>query len=328
MNLGDILQGTSGQGIAQPASAPTPTQPPAQNAGGAGLAQRKQGWLGALQEMASDPATSMMMIQMGNSLLNPPAGTSQGGQISNAVMQGLGYYGRLKSQDEERAKTEREQYRQDRRVDMEGRRAGISEQQLGLDKERMAADADYRQKSLEIDKLRAEAAMVQAKKPAAANSASLTAKLKEMEKERIAAALRLNYPGMTPEQARQEVEYRAATQTKEDFVKETVRNQIDAYKTEAAIWVPGRGEKPTPVDPEAAAMRAAEVYDDQVNQRYGIGKPEAPAPAPAQGASPQNLTPAQIDAEADAAIRAGRDPIQVRAKAAELKRQLQTGGGF
>jgi hypothetical protein len=286
--------------------------------------------MGALQEMASDPTTSMMMIQMGNALLNPPQGMSTGGQISNALMEGLGYYGRLKTQDEERQKTAQEQARQDRRVDMEERRAGISEQQLGLDRERAAADADYRQKSLEIDKLRAEAAMMAAKKGPAANTASITARLKEMEKERIAAVIRLNYPGMTPEQARQEVEYRAATQTKEDFVKETVKNQLDAYKAEASGWLPGQGEKPTPVDPEAAAMRAAEVYDDQVKQRYGIGKPEAPAPAstPAPAPTPQNLTPAQIDAQAEAAIKAGRDPAQVRARAEELKRQLKTGGGF
>ena len=277
--LMDLLQGTSGQGVQQPSSAPPTIQPQAQ--GAAGFAERKQGWLGAFQEMMKDPANAMMLVQFGNSLANPQAGQSIPGRLTTAMADAMAYRGRLGALEQERGLTERKQAREDRRVDMEERRAGLSEQQLGLEREKLQADMDYREKALEVDRLRAQAAMVSARRPQASGA---TALLKQQEFELYAQAIRAENPGMTIEQARQEAARRRNEMSRDDFIKDVVERERKAHKDAMANVEIGKESTIPPFNEAEVRRSAAEAYGEDVRSRYNLGM--TPQKLQAQGLAP------------------------------------------
>lgn len=143
-NLSDFIGG--GQ------TAPAEPQPGANDPG---YAERKAGWLSALQEMTKDPVSLGMMVQLGTSLANPRQGANFAGQVSGAMNDALRYKGRYGQMEEERKLTEQKQAREDRRVGMEERRAGQADERLAFERERGQATDVYNKERLRVEELRA-----------------------------------------------------------------------------------------------------------------------------------------------------------------------------
>lgn len=174
MNLGELL---SSPGILQnpgnPSSTPAPTQPVPQN--DPQFEQKKQGWLNAFQEMAAQPENAMMLLQMGNALQNSQ-GMSTGQALSDAIMQGFEYRGRVKKLLDEQKMREAESRRADQnlniqqqRADYEGQRAEEARRQgefaRGPEFEETKRRAAVQEN---IDLTRAEAALLAAQKATSA----------------------------------------------------------------------------------------------------------------------------------------------------------------
>lgn len=265
MDLGTLL---SDPNYNQPSSAPPGQQTPARN--DPAFEQNKQGWLSALQDMAKDPESAMMLMQFGTALANPAQGANFGQQVGGAFSEAMQYQGRLQALKEVQALQEQKQGREDRRVDMEERRAELAAQDL---QRRIAADeqtASYQNESLKNDRIRANAAMVQARKATSATGA------KQAMLDELAGSIQAEY-GITPEQARSEAARQMALWSKKDYVNKMLELEQKSFASQAGM--PRFPDDPVPQAPNWEDRRAhyAKMFDDDVRGRYDTR--DAPAKA-------------------------------------------------
>lgn len=121
------------------------------------VASNAQPSLGAmLAGLQNNPAAIQMLLATGSKLLNPQSFQRPGGRIADAVSSGVSGYNQLKTAAEEksfqRKLLERQETREDTKVDLQGRRVEQGDKEIDLKEKQLESDREKYMMQYGLDK--------------------------------------------------------------------------------------------------------------------------------------------------------------------------------
>jgi hypothetical protein len=291
-DLNSIMSGVAGYNPSQSNSAPAPNVPqpqapiPSANQQDSGFQQRKQGWLSALQEMASDPENAAMLLQFGTSLASSQGNPAS--RISGAMAEAAAMKGRMSKGREDKEAKRRAEEREQSSLDNATRGRDMEAQRLQWEKEKFQAQQKWQQEELKFQRERLRQAKAGGSGGPGADNVALR---QEAANRRYAAAIRTQSPWMSEEDAMTEVEYRSRTQSRDEWVNARVEMARKAHGD--VLKNPyGDGASIGPFDVNAAITDAQKEYDAQLKARYQ--RQEAAPEGATPGAATTGYTPESI----------------------------------